>query len=76
MKIVTVLCGSCDCFFRMEAFDEGDLKEPICDLCREAKCNHDHVRFVRFDAGRCMDTGYVDAGEVWICDDCGYEEVA
>jgi hypothetical protein len=40
------------------------------------ECAHDNVRVERFDAGRCTETGYRDAGERIICRDCGFQGVA
>ena len=82
MKRVTVLCKACASYFDMEAFEPADLKDPICLDCRELQylaetdCQHENVHILRFDAGRCTETGYADAGERIICRDCGFEEVA
>jgi hypothetical protein len=77
MKIVTVLCLGCSGYFDLEAFEPADLKDPMCFDCQEQrKCAHEHVRFERFDAGRCSLTGYHDGGEVITCTDCGFQEVA
>jgi hypothetical protein len=78
MKIVTVLCIGCSGYFDMEAFEPADLKDPLCFDCAEQarECAHENVRVERFDAGRCTQTGYSDAGERIICRDCGFEEVA
>ena len=79
MKRVTVLCKTCNCYYDMEAFDEGDLKEPICLDCRELiylaerDCTHESVYVERFGAGRCTQTGYIDEGEIVICTACGVE---
>ena len=75
MKIVTVLCGGCSNYFRMEAFEPADLLSPLCYDCRE-ECAHEDVRIERFDAGRCTETGYQDDGEVAVCRACGHREVA
>ena len=82
MKRVTVCCKACNCYYDIQAFDEGDLKDPVCLDCREliylaeCDCTHDNVRIERFDAGRSMETGYCDSGERIICCDCGFAEVA
>ena len=82
MKRVTVCCKQCRCYYDIEAWDEFDLKDPICLDCRDAlayaatDCSHEHVHIERFDVGRCTQTGYHDAGEKIVCDDCGFEEVA
>jgi hypothetical protein len=53
-------------------------KELIAELAAldAEECAHENVRVDRFDAGRCTETGYRDAGERIICRDCGFEEVA
>jgi len=78
MKIVTVLCGGCSNYFRLEAFEPADLLSPLCFDCREAieECAHEEVRIERFSAGRCTQTGYQDSGEVAVCTACGHQEVA
>jgi hypothetical protein len=75
---VTLFCAACSCYFDTQAFEPADLKDPICDNCTEQarECAHENVRVECFDAGRCIETGYVDAGEMIICRDCGFQEVA
>ena len=77
--IVTLNCKECSNYFRVEAFEPEDLTDRICESCEEQAekaCTHDHVHMVRFDVGRCEQTGYHDAGEILVCNDCGFEEVA
>ena len=78
MKIVTVLCGRCQGYFRMEAFEPADLKNPVCFDCEEKlrDCIHSSVEVERFDMGTCAVTGYHDEGLRITCRDCGYQEVA
>jgi hypothetical protein len=80
---VTLLCDACSCYFDTQAFEAEDLQSPLCYDCAEQaqkaveiECAHDNVRVVRFDAGRCTQTGYVDAGEMLVCRDCGVQEAA
>jgi hypothetical protein len=40
------------------------------------ECAHLHGSVIPFDNGRCAETGYRDAGHVFICRDCGFQEVA
>jgi hypothetical protein len=78
--IVTLNCKECSNYFRIEAFEPEDELNRMCENCEEladqAACSHDHVHVERFDAGRAMDTGYHDAGELIVCEDCGFQEVA
>lgn len=76
---VSLCCTECSNYFRLEAFEPADVI-PVCYDCAERaqsqECAHDHVRVVRFDAGRCTETGYSDSGELIECTDCGFQEVA
>jgi hypothetical protein len=72
---VTLFCKTCSCYFDTQAFEPADLKDPICFNCAEEarNCEHDHVEVIRFDVGRCTETGYHDEGETLVCRDCGEE---
>ena len=59
---------------RIKAIKE-ELIAELAALDAE-ECAHENVRIERFDAGRCTETGYSDAGEVIVCRDCGFQEVA
>ena len=78
--IVTLNCPECSNYFRIEAFEAEDTQNRICEECEELAardhCDHVHFHVVRFDAGRCTETGYHDDGEMIVCDDCGFQEVA
>ena len=75
--IVTALCTECSNYFRLEAFEPADVIAVCYDCAEQAQsCAHENVRVVRFDAGRCTETGYSDTGEIVICRECGFQEVA